>query len=120
MYEKSGKTLDKMLAHYRLLALLTIFAFVFSAFIMITGIRAEGTHPLFLFAIFLSAASWIGMTALCRHSYVVLKTAMGKRIGLLEFLSTNLVVLIFPAVYGKLKKEVASFKMAEHSNNAES
>ena len=120
MYGKSGKTLDKMLAHYRLLALLTIFSFLFSAFIMITGMRAESTHPLIFFAIFLSAAFWIGMTALCRHSYVVLKTAMGKQIGLLEFLSTNLVVLIFPLVYGKLKKEVASFKAGENNNNAES
>ena len=120
MYGKSDKTLDKLLAQYRLRALIVIFSFVLSAFLMITGIRMESTHPLSFFTIFLSAAFWIGMTALCRHSYVMLKTAMGKRIGLLEFLSTNLVVLIFPVVYRKLKNEVTSFKAAQNNSVTES
>jgi hypothetical protein len=104
-----------MLAQYRRRALLSIFSFVFSAVLMIMGFRAESTPPIVLFAIFLSAACWIGTTALCRHSYVVLKTAMWKRIGLWEFLSTNLVVVLFPLVYRKLKKEVLLFK-AEKNN----
>jgi hypothetical protein len=120
MYGKSDKTLDRMLAQYRRRALITIFSFAFSALLLIMGIRAESTHPLIFFVIFLSAAFWIGMTALCRHSYVVLKTAMWKRIGLLEFLSTNLVVVLFPLVYRNLKKEVASFKTDRDNRNAES
>jgi hypothetical protein len=120
MYGKSGKTLDRMLAQYRRRALITIFSFVLSAVLMILGFRAESTHPLILFAIFLSAAFWIGMTALCRHSYVILKTAMWKRIGLLEFLSTNLVVVLFPLVYSKLKKEVSFFKAETDNGNMES
>jgi len=95
---KSDTALDEMLARYRLWAILTICAFVLFAFLVTIGIWIKSTHTLIPFAILLSALFWLGMTALCRHSHVILETAMGKRIGTLEFLSTNRAVFLFPSL----------------------
>jgi len=104
-------TLDKALARYRLTALATIFSFIAFVILLIMGIQGEKTDPFTLFTILLSGMLWIGTTALSRHAYVILKTALRKRIGTLEFLSTNLVVVLFPVAYRQLKKEVESFKI---------
>ena len=116
---KLNNALDKMLVQYRLCAFMAIFSFILFIFLMIVGIRSESAHPFIPFAIYLSAMFWIGMTALCRHSYVVLKTAMGKRIGIGEFLSTNLVVILFPFVYRKIKKELELFKTRNDSGKTQ-
>lgn len=49
---------------------------------------------------------WIGSTSLCRHSLIQIKDSVGQRVGMLEFLSTQFIFILFPYAYRKLKKEV--------------
>jgi hypothetical protein len=107
----SDKNLDKLLEAYRLWAYITLSSCVVFALLLTLGIRSEKTHPFVPLAILLSGFLWIGTSAFCRHSYVALRAYIGKRVGTLEFLSTNLVVILFPVTYWKIKKEVELFKI---------
>jgi len=104
------KTADSLLASCRLWAYTAMAACFAFASLLFFGIRREGTHLFIPLSILLSGFLWIGTTALYRHSYVVLKTYIGKRVGTLEFLSTNLVVILFPITYWKIRREVGLFK----------
>jgi hypothetical protein len=58
----------------------------------------------------MSGFLWIGMTSLCRHVLVNLKYQTGNKVSLSEFLLSQLVVILFPFYYARLKKEVALYK----------
>ncbi len=58
------------------------------------------------FILLLTGFLWIGVTAVSRHVFVLLKRYIGKEISDLEFLSTQFIVLLLPFLYMKLKKEV--------------
>ncbi len=113
---QSDTSLDILLRQCRLWALAAMLSFALSLCVFFLGIRSDSFNRLIPFAIFLTAILWLGTTALYRHSYVRLRTAMGKKIGLLEFLATNFVFILFPFVYRKLKKEVESFQAGRPKN----
>ena len=55
---------------------------------------------------------WVGTTSISRHSFILLKRYIGKEgeISILEFMSTQLVVFLFPFAYRKVKREVELYK----------
>lgn len=63
-----------------------------------------------LLGILMSGFLWIGATSFSRHSLVTLKQFIGIKVGILEFISTQMVVILFPYHYIRLKREVAEFK----------
>lgn len=85
-------------------------AFYLFIFLVASYLAAEHAGLLYLFGILLSGFLWIGATALSRHALVRLKHFIGNKVGMLEFLSTQLVALLFPFHYVRLKREVAEFK----------
>lgn len=60
------------------------------------------------FMLLLTGFLWIGATAVSRHLFVLLKSMIGRKITVLEFLSTQFVMLMLPFFYRKLRKEIRS------------
>jgi hypothetical protein len=63
----------------------------------------------------LSGFLWIGATSVSRHVFVMLKKYIGKETSVLEFLSTQFIVLLFPFLYFKLKREVRAHQERERN-----
>ena len=116
---KSADILNALLSGYRLWGLASMGFFVlFICLLTVLVSIPEATLPMFL-ALLFSGFLWLGTTALCRHSLVLLKRYIGKELGLVEFLSTQLVVLLFPFVYRKVKKEADLFRREISSEGEE-
>jgi len=101
--------INGLLMHYRFwgLAAMASFAVFVSLLVLVivsSGVR-YGTLAGALFAGFL----WIGTTSISRHSLVLLKNSIGKRIGIVEFLSTQFAFVLFPYLHRKVKKEIEVF-----------
>ena len=62
-----------------------------------------------LYVVLLCGFLWIGSTSLSRHALVVLKRHIGREIGMVEFLSTQFVAILFPVAYRKVRGEVRAF-----------
>ena len=90
--------------------LIAISAFLLFVFLVTSFLAADQAGLLYLFCILMSGFLWIGATSLSRHSLVRLKEFIGKKVGIFEFISTQLVFLLFPFQYVRLRKEVAEFK----------
>ncbi len=101
--------IDVLLTNYRLWGLAAIGSFVVFALLLTFVITAHGLHFIWLLMILMSGFLWIGTTAICRHSLVLLKSYIRKDIGIPEFLSTQLVVFLFPFTYRKVKREVDAY-----------
>lgn len=84
--------------------------FLLFIFLVAFSLAAEQAGLLYLFGILVSGFLGIGATSLSRHALIRLKQFTGNKIGILEFISTQLVVFLFPFHYVRLKREVSEFK----------
>jgi hypothetical protein len=102
--------LDRLVARYRIWAMAASGAFAVFVFLLIIVYRAEKLNLLMLFLALLTGFLWIGATSISRHSFILLKQYLGCRVSIVEFLSTQFVVLLFPFAYRKVKKEAEAFR----------
>lgn len=107
---KSSDVVDRLLAAYRLWGIVATGAFILFALLLSLYSLSGGAHFGMLFAAFVLGFLWIGATSLSRHSLVNLKKCMGVELGIAEFFLTQFVIVLFPHMYGKVKREVALYK----------
>ena len=101
---------DRLLSSYMLWGILSISSFIVFVALLLVTLVLEKTDMIFYFIMLLTGFLWIGVTSISRHVFVMLKRYIGKDISILEFLSTQFIVLLFPFLYMKLKKEVRTYK----------
>jgi hypothetical protein len=102
--------LDKLLSMYLFWGMTATIAFAVFIFLLAAVYRAEKLNVFVLFLALLSGFLWIGATSLSRHFLVQLKSSTGQRLSLIEFLSTQFVVILFPFAYRRVKRETEEFK----------
>lgn len=101
--------LDRLLTGYRCWGLAAVGSFLlFCTALYLAHNSFDGMITLFMLLI--SGFAWIGTTSISRHSLILIKNYIGKRVSAMEFLSTQLVFLLFPYSYYRVKKEIESFK----------
>ncbi len=85
----------------------------FFSFIVLLVVVARSEGPLnmpLLFIDLLCGFAWIGTTSISRHVLILLKGYMGKRVTVVEFLSTQFVVVLFPFAYLDVRREAEIFR----------
>ncbi len=97
----------RLLSVYRFWGLAAVAFFGIFLLSMFAVAFSRGLHKVMLVTPLFSGFLWIGTTALSRHSLIQLKQCLGKKVGLLEFFSTQFVFVLFPFTYKELKKEVS-------------
>ncbi|MDA8082090.1 MAG: hypothetical protein M0024_00360 [Nitrospiraceae bacterium] len=102
---------DRLLKAYWLWGLAATVAFVLFLAMLAFYYSSDYDSVLFLFVILLAGFLWIGATSYSRHSYIRLKEYMGARVSLTEFISTQIIVLLLPFSYFRLKKEIEAFRI---------
>lgn len=100
----------QLLSYYQFWGTLSIFLFIVFVSLLTFLVRHARTDMLHFLITLLSGFLWIGVTSISRHAFVLLKKFLGREISILEFLSTQFVVLLFPFFYMKLKKEVREYE----------
>lgn len=85
-------------------------AFFLLVFLVTSYLAAEQAGIMYLFGILMSGFLWIGATSFSRHALIRLKQFIGKKVSMLEFISTQMVAFFFPFHYVRLMREVAAFK----------
>ncbi|MEW6108752.1 MAG: hypothetical protein AB1632_06245 [Nitrospirota bacterium] len=70
-----------------------------------------------IFIALMAGFLWIGTTSIYRHSFILLKRYIGREVSMLEFMSTQFVVFLFPFAYRKLKREVGLYREKKQSEN---
>jgi hypothetical protein len=103
-------TVERLLSHYRFWGIAAVFFFVVSVCLLAALALVPEASVEILYIALLCGFLWIGSTSFSRHSLVVLKRHIGQEMGMVEFLSTQLVALLFPFAYKKVKDEVKAFK----------
>jgi hypothetical protein len=99
-----------LLSNYMLWGTISVLAFIVFLVLLIYLIRSDRADTIHYFITLLFGFLWIGVTSISRHAFVLLKKFTGRKISTLEFLSTQLVVLLFPLLYSRLKKEVKEYE----------
>jgi hypothetical protein len=102
--------LDRLMAAYRFWGMTAGAAFLFFIILLVAVYRGEKFSVLMLFAALIMGFFWIGATSVCRHSFILLKNYLGCRVSVVEFLSTQFVVFLFPFAYRKVKREADAFR----------
>lgn len=99
-------SLDKLLGQYRLWGIIAMVAFTMLVIFLLhlQFVRDAGIFSTFIVLVF--GFLWIGATSICRHSFITIKERIGKKVGVIEFLSTQIIVLLFPFAYRRLKEEI--------------
>ena len=97
---------DRLLSSYLLWGMVSVSGFIVFVVLLLLAVAQEKTDMVLYFIVLLSGFLWIGATSISRHVFVMLKRYIGKEISVLEFLSTQFIVLLFPFLYMKLRKEV--------------
>ena len=100
---------DRLLSSYLLWGMVSVSVFIVFVLLLSLAVVQEKTDMLLYFIMLLSGFLWIGTTSISRHIFVMLKRYIGKEVTILEFLSTQLIVLLFPFFYLKLRKEVQAY-----------
>jgi len=100
---------EQLLAEYRLWGAAAVLSFVVFLLSICLFYHAELGGIVPLFGILLTGFLWIGATSLSRHSLIRLKQYMGIKVGVVEFISSQMVMVFFPFYYFRLKKEVGEF-----------
>jgi hypothetical protein len=100
---------DRLLSSYLLSGIVSFFVFMVFIVLLSLAVILDKTDMILYFILLLFGFLWIGVTSISRHVFVMLKKYIGKEISVLEFLSTQFVVLLFPFLYMKLKKEVRTY-----------
>jgi hypothetical protein len=102
--------LGRLIALYRFWGIMAGGAFVVFVSLLVLVYRAEKFSVVMLFVALVAGFFWIGATSLCRHSFILLKNYLGCRVNVVEFLSTQFVVFLFPFAYRKIRKEADAFR----------
>ena len=97
---------DRLLSAYLLWGIFSVSVFIIFVVLLSLAVVQEKTDMVLYFIMLLSGFLWIGATSISRHVFVLLKRYIGKEISVLEFLSTQFIVLLFPFYYLKLRREV--------------
>ncbi|MDA8104831.1 MAG: hypothetical protein M0Z71_05570 [Nitrospiraceae bacterium] len=95
-----------LLAVYRFWGAAAMASFTAFLFLLAAVLRTPAVNYTLLVMNLFSGFLWLGTTSISRHSLIRLKDTIGKKVGLLEFLSTQFVFILFPYSYRKVKKEV--------------
>ncbi len=103
--------LDRLLAMYRFWGITATAAFTVFLFLIAVVYRLKEFNLALLFLALLAGFLWIGATSISRHCFVLLKNYIGGRVSLVEFLSTQFVVFLFPFAYRKVRAEAEDFRM---------
>jgi hypothetical protein len=108
---------ERLLSGYLFCGVLSIVIFILFALLLSYAILIEQTYIFLYFILLLTGFLWIGVTAIARHVFVLLKKYIGKEIHVLEFLSTQFIVVLLPFLYIKLRKEVRMYNKKMKSDN---
>jgi len=108
-------TTDRLLSAYLLWGMVSVFLFIVFVLLLLVAVAQETTDMVLYFIMLLSGFLWIGATSVSRHVFVMLKRYIGKEISVLEFLSTQFIVMLFPVLYIKLRKEVQAYLKKERN-----
>jgi hypothetical protein len=101
---------ERLLSLYRFSGAVAMASFALFLTLLATVLyRQDVSYALLAMSLF-AGFLWLGSTSVCRHSLVRLRDVIGKRVGLLEFLSTQFVFILFPCTYPKVKREVNRYK----------
>ncbi len=103
-------TVDRLLSGYLLWGIISISSFIAFVALLLLTLVLEKTDMVLYFVMLLTGFLWIGVTSISRHVFVMLKRYIGKDISILEFLSTQFIMLLFPFLYMKLKREIRIYK----------
>jgi len=95
-----------LLAVYRFWGAAAMASFTAFLFLLAAALRSPAVNITLLVMNLFAGFLWLGTTSISRHSLIRLKDTIGKKVGLLEFLSTQFVFILFPFSYRKVKKEV--------------
>jgi len=101
---------DRLLSSYLLWGIISISSFIAFVSLLLVTLVLEKTDMILYFVMLLTGFFWIGVTSISRHVFVMLKRYIGKDLSILEFLSTQFIMLLFPFLYMKLKKEIRIYK----------
>ena len=101
---------DRLLSRYLFWGIASVSVFIVFIVILLVAMIFEETGTGIYFVLLLAGFLWIGFTSVSRHIYVMLKRLLGKEISVMEFLATQLVVLLLPFFYHKLSKEVRLYR----------
>jgi len=107
------ETTGRLLSGYMLWGLVSVAAFTVFILLLLLAAVQEKTDMVLYFIVLLTGFLWIGATSVSRHIFVMLKSYIGREIGVPEFLSTQFIVLLFPFLYMKLRKEVRDYLAKE-------
>jgi hypothetical protein len=98
-----------LLARYRFWGAAAVASFMVFLFLLAAALRSPSVNYALLLMNLFAGFLCIGTASISRHSLIRLKETIGKRVGLLEFLSTQFVFILFPYSYRKVKKEVERY-----------
>lgn len=104
------ETAARLLRNYAIWGIAAILAFGLFLLFLYLVIISHQLSLLSVFAVLISGFLWIGATAISRHAFILLKQYIGKEVSMLEFVSTQFVVVLFPLVYATVKNEVEEFR----------
>ncbi len=104
-----GDEIDGLLLLYRFWGIATMASFALFLLLLALVVMSGGVRHGMLAATLLTGFLWIGTTSFSRHSFVLLKNSIGKRIGIIEFISTQFAFVLFPYLHRKVKKEIEAF-----------
>jgi hypothetical protein len=104
---------DRLLLNYLLAGIGSSTVFIVFLALLYLAFLSEKTDMFLYFLVLLSGFLWIGVTSISRHLFVLLKRCIGKEIGVLEFLSTQFIVLLLPVLYLRLRREIRIWRDRE-------
>jgi uncharacterized membrane protein len=99
-----------LLSSYLLWGGLSVIVFIVFIALLLFLVKYERADMLHYFIALLFGFLWIGVTSISRHAFILLKKFIGSKISIPEFLSTQFVVLLFPLLYIRLKREVCEYE----------
>lgn len=108
---------ERLLSGYLFCGILSVLVFILFIILLTYAIQMKQPYIFLYFILLLTGFLWIGVTAISRHVFVMLKKYIGKEISVLEFLSTQFIVLLLPFLYRKLRKEVLIYNKKMMSDN---
>ena len=100
---------EVLLSRYRLWGVVSTLALMIFAIVLIAVLSSDLLGIGHFLLLLWTGISWLGATALCRHSYVALMQHMGVKVALKDFLSIQLIAIVFPFHYGKTRRTVREY-----------
>jgi hypothetical protein len=110
-HDGEGETLRRLFSVYCFWGLSATVLFLFFLLLFLRTVSAEQAGLGNLALLLLAGFSLLGATSFSRHAYIRVKNYMGRRVGVVEFLSTQLVALLFPYFYFRTRKEIQNYRL---------